>query len=681
MATRRYNPFRQGMTLRRDASGVKRPIAPGNEPVTRGGVFTRILNEQERTVELSFSSDIELERWAGVIEVLDHSQGAVDLTRLLNGGPLLFNHDLDEQLGVVESATIGADRKGRAVVRFGRGEFAEEKWQDVKDGILRNVSVGYRIKEVKLKETREDGTDVYVVTKWEPYEISLVTVPADGTVGVGRSLFSNNPPENKTLMHRAQMIAALRARGIAVDDTITDEALSDLMTRSLAAPATPAPAPQPAPAPRLQVVNEDPNATRAAGETAERDRVRTIFDAGRKYGQTELAQEAVEKGKTVEEFRTMLLDAVDKQNKAVVDGTKPIGMSDKEARSFSFIRLVRALSSEPEQRDKMVKEAAFEFEACRAAADQMVHRSARGTVIPTDVLLTPLQGQRTSTILGAKTADGYTNAGTNSIQTLLLTSSFIDLLRNRSIMMGRLVELSGLVGNIDIPKQLTGPAASWIGEDEAADATGITFGIVSLRPKTLSARGELTRKLLMQNSLGVEALFRSDLATVMALEIDRAALYGSNANNQPKGLVKYTIGARYWAANNAPTFAELVGMETAIANANADANAMSYIATPAFRGHAKTTAKFGTGTESTIWEPGGSVNGYACGVSNQLVAGDVFFGDWSQFLMGMWGGLDITVDPYTHSDKGRIRVTQFQDVDFTVRREESFAIGRNLANS
>ncbi len=672
-----------GMILARDGSKIPQRIAADGQACFRMvQLDSRAINKDARTAEFTFSSDIELERWPGVIEVLSHAPGSVDMTRLRNGAPLLFNHDVDEYVGVVESASIGADRKGRCVVRFSENDDGEKVWRDVQAGILRNVSVGYRILEVKLTEERESGVDVYTVTRWEPYEVSIVTVPADITVGIGRDArtFFTKPtpsPQKQNIMNREQMIAALRARGITVADDISDAALAELMTRSIN-PAPAAPAPAPAPAQRSIQVNE-PNPP-ADGAQAERDRVRSIIAAGKQYEANELAQESLEKGHTVEQFRAALVDHLDKRNKAVVDGTKPIGLSDKEARNFSFIKLVRALAAEPEQRARASKEAEFELEACRAAADQMTHRSAKGTVIPSDVLLQPLTGKRTDTIVGAQTAGGYTNAGTNSIQTLLLTSSFIDLLRNKSIMMGRMVELAGLVGNIDIPKQLTGPAASWIGEDEAGDATGITFGLVSLRPKTLTARGELTRKLLMQNSLGVEALFRNDLATVMALEMDRAALYGSNANNQPKGLVEYTIGARYWASNNAPTFAELVGMETAIAEANADVNAMSYIATPAFRGHAKTTLKQ-TGIAGTIWEPGNSVNGYACGISNQLTAGDVFFGDWSQFLMGMWGGLDITVDPYTHSDKGRIRITQFQDVDFAVRREESFEIGRNLANS
>lgn len=674
MATRPCNPFTSGMTLQRDAAGVKTPITASADRFVRGGAFTRIIDDNSRTVELSFSSDVELERWPGTIEVLDHSPGAVDLTRLNNGGPLLFNHDLDEQIGVIESAVIGADRKGRAVVRFSRSEDGEEKWQDVKDGILRNVSVGYRINEVKLKESREDGTDVYVVTKWEPYEVSLVTVPADGSVGVGRSLHTPNTLSETKIMNRSQITAMLRQLSVSFSEAATDEELSSLLQRSL-----PAAAPAPASAPRVQAIVEDPATSRSQGEATERDRVRGIFAAGRQYEATDLAQDAVEKGHSLEQFRTALVDHLDKRNKSVVEGTKPIGMSDKEARGFSMIKLFRALSCEPDQAKKFRDEAAFELEACRAAADQLTHRSAKGTVIPTDVLLMPLTGQRADTIIGAQTATGYTNAGTNSIQTLLLTSSFIDLLRNRSFLLRIVSELSGLVGNIDIPKQLTGPAASWVGEDSAAESTGITFGLVSLRPKTLSARGELTRKLLMQNSLGVEALFRRDLATVMALEMDRAGLYGTNANNQPKGLVNQSgINTANWTTANTPTYAELVAMETEISADNADVDSMLYVGNSRFRGVAKTTQKFsGGGNTGTIWEPGNTVNGYRTEISNVVANGDVFMGNWSDFLVGMWGGLDVTVDPYTQSDKGRIRITQFQDVDFTVRRPESFAYYKN----
>jgi HK97 family phage major capsid protein/HK97 family phage prohead protease len=677
MATRRRNPFLNIAAFRRDGSALPPRINADDRIVFRSlQLDQRAINKENRTAEFTFSSEIELERWRGVVEVLSHAPDAVDMSRLSAGAPLLFNHDMDEYVGVVESAVIGADRKGRCVVRFSESEDAEKVWRDVQAGILRNVSVGYRIHEVKLTEER-DGIDVYTVTRWEPYEVSIVTVPADISVGIGRSvrsMFEKQTSSNqRSIMNRAQIIAMLRRLGVAFQDTATDEELSSLLQRSLPEQTPPNPNPAPAPAQRTQVVNEDPNQARNKGESDERDRVRQIFAMGRQYEAADLAQDAVEKGQTVDQFRAALIDHVDKRNKAVVDGTKPIGMSEKEARGFSFVKLFRYLSAEPDQKQKLMDGCRFEIEACNAAADQLTHRSAKGTVIPTDVLLMPLKGQRSDTIVGAKTGGGYTNAGTNSIETILLTNSFIDLLRNRSFLMRVVSEMSGLVGNIDIPKQLTGPAASWIGEDTAAESTGITFGLVSLRPKTLSARGELTRKLLMQNSLGVEALFRRDLATVMALEIDRAGIYGTNADNQPKGLINHSgINTDNWAADDAPTFAELVAMETEIAADNADIGSMAYAFNARMRGHLKTALKF-DGIAGTIWEPGNTVNGYGTEVSNVMATGDVVFGNWADLLMGMWGGMDVVVDPYTHSDKGRIRITQFQDVDFTVRRGESFS--------
>jgi hypothetical protein len=118
-------------------------------------------------------------------------------------------------------------------------------------------------------------------------------------------------------------------------------------------------------------------------------------------------------------------------------------------------------------------------------------------------------------------------------------------------------------------------------------------------------------------------------------------------------------------------------METEIAADNADVANMAYVANARFRGHAKTTRKFTDGNDGTIWEAGNTVNGYRTEISNVVANGDVIFGNWADVLLGMWGGLDVTVDPYTHSDKGRIRITQFQDIDFAVRRAESFSYFSN----
>lgn len=166
---------------------MSKTIKPGTK-AERGFLVERAaVDEEARTIELSFSSEEPYERCWGT-EVLDHGKKSVRLGRLKAGGPLLCDHDARDHVGVIESVRIDGDLVGRAVVRFGKSARAEEVWQDVKDGIRRNVSVGYVIHKAQLVETGDDTTDTFRVTDWEPYEVSLVSVPADATVGVGRGM-------------------------------------------------------------------------------------------------------------------------------------------------------------------------------------------------------------------------------------------------------------------------------------------------------------------------------------------------------------------------------------------------------------------------------------------------------------------------------------------------------------
>lgn len=604
------------------------------EPQRRSGTFeASTANAEKRTIELSFSSEIELERWPGMLEVLSHEAGAVELDRLNNGAPLLFNHDLDEVLGVVESASIGADRKGRAVVRFGNSERASEVFRDVQDGILRNVSVGYRIKEIKLDESRED-VDRYMVRKWEPYEVSIVTVPADTSVGVGRSLKNSTHPKTMKLNSDAPEGGAQ--------------------------------------APDIELVRSEAGKQAVASEQA---RVAAILDAGNQFGQRELAEKALREGASLEQFRVMLLDEVSKSNKRVVESSK-IGMGDKEARSFSLVKLLRALAAEnPEDRKKFAEQAAFELEACRAASDRY-HGQVRdnGTVLPVEVMLS---GTRAGEIISASAITGGITTGPNAVPTTLQSGSFIDVLRNKAKLLKHTTELAGLVGNIDIPKKIDASTATWVGEDTAGSRQAVNFGLVSLRPKTVTNYAEITRRMLMQTAIGVEGVVREDLMAQLGLEIDRVGFYGTGTGNQPTGLKNVSgIGSVSFATAAKPTFAELVQMETLVALANADVDGMVLFARPDFRGYAKTTRRLSTATDSnTIWEPGNTVNGYPVEITNQITSGDVFFGNFRDLIIGMWGGLQITVDPYTFSTQGRIRIVQFQDVDFAVRRAASFAYG------
>ena len=144
----------------------------------------------ERKFILSFSSEEPYERWFGT-EILDHGTGAVDLTRLNDIGVLLFNHNRDKVVGKINRAWI-EDSRGMAEVEFDTDDASEVIFQKVRSGTLKGVSVGYRIdsiEEVMAGKTSADGRftgPAEIARKWLPLEISIVSVPADGTVGVGR---------------------------------------------------------------------------------------------------------------------------------------------------------------------------------------------------------------------------------------------------------------------------------------------------------------------------------------------------------------------------------------------------------------------------------------------------------------------------------------------------------------
>lgn len=149
----------------------------------------------ERKFELSFSSELPYSRWWGV-EILDHAEGCVDLTRLNEIGCVLFNHNRDKVIGKISRAWIEENR-GMAEIEFDQDEEAERIYQKVKSGTLKGVSVGYIVdswEEVMANKQSADGRfqgPASIARKWTPYEISVVSVPADPTVGVGRDESEN----------------------------------------------------------------------------------------------------------------------------------------------------------------------------------------------------------------------------------------------------------------------------------------------------------------------------------------------------------------------------------------------------------------------------------------------------------------------------------------------------------
>jgi HK97 family phage major capsid protein len=618
------------------------------------------INTDARTVSLAFSSELPVDRWFGQ-EILDHGPKSVRLGRLKNGGAVLEDHTTRDQVGVVESVEIGADRVGRAVVRFGKSVRAQEIFTDVSDGIRRHVSVGYAIHEMLLEKQADDG-DVYRATDWEPYEVSFVSIPADPTVGVGRAAGDDAD-----------------AHEIIIRGYPTEGNNNIMKTKEQ----------------EEQERREREQAERERAQagvdavTAERNRVKEIRAMADQFKDTagvrELADAAENNGNPVATFQRDLVQHLAK--------TKPVpsadlGLSRQEVKRYNWMRALRALAfaKTPELADKFMREAAYERELSEAAAKSS-GKQPTGILVPTDVLRAPLLQEggspmdafmRMLAVMGRRDLTvGTATAGGHLVSTDLLMASFIDLLRNRMVLQrAGMTVLNGLVGNIAIPRQTGGATAYWVAESGAPTESQQAFDQVTMTPKTVGAYTDYSRKLLLQTSMDVENFIRMDLAKVIGLELDRVGLYGSGAANQPTGVKNVSgINTSDFAAN-APTWAEIVGLETLVAADNADVGTLAYLINAAGRGGLKTTEK-AANTAQFIWEQGNTVNGYRTEVSNQIAANDFWFGNWADLLMGLWSGLDLLVDPYTGSTSGTVRVVALQDVDIAVRHPESFARGNN----
>lgn len=603
-------------------------------PLYRSAHLSEV-DEEARTATLSFSSEEPVERWDGY-EILDHSPDSVRLGRLQAGGPVLVDHDPRDHVGVVESVDLSTDRRGRSVVRFGRSARAQEIMQDVVDGIRRSVSVGYRIYRA-VREDGEGGRPNYRVTDWEPMEVSMVSVPADVSVGVGRA---ENQETNPMILETREDTV------MSQDNQHTD--------------------PNPAPA------AVDIDAERERARKAEHERTSKLLEIGETFQASDLARSFVRDGKSVEEFRMALLD----QRASRPAESPEIGLSETEVREFSFLRALRALANPADR--KAQQDAAYEFEVSQAAAER-AGREARGILVPADVLKRDLTA-------GTDTAGGHT------VSTDLLASSFIDLLRNRTVVMQRATQLTDLNGNIAIPRQTGGASAYWVAESGAPTESQQAFDQVTMSPNTVGAYTDISRRLMLQSSLDVEAFVRRDLATVLALEIDRACINGSGSGNQPTGILNTTgIGDVAGGTDGAaPTFSHIVDLETEVSQDNADIGSLFYVTNAKVRGTLKQTEK-ATGTAQYVWD-NDMLNGYSALTTNQVpsdldkgastgVASAIIFGNLVDLLVGMWGGLDLQVDPYSNSTSGTVRVVALQDMDIAVRHPESFAAMQDALTS
>ena len=405
---------------------------------------------------------------------------------------------------------------------------------------------------------------------------------------------------------------------------------------------------------------------RDAIQKAERERVAEINALSSRHNiPVETRDKWIEDGLIIEQVRHNVLKHIG-TSRPLDTPPGDLGLSEGDRQRYSISRAIAAAITNDWSK------AGFERE-CSMAIDKRVAKEGyniRGTFrVPYDV---PLRTEQ-RTVLTA----GTPTTGGDLIGTALRPDLFIELLRNKMIATKLGIQmLSGLVGNIAIPSFTAAATAYWVAENTAPTAGNQTFGQVTLSPKTVGAYTDFSRQLLLQATPAIDGLVQGDLSKILALAIDLALFHGTASNGQPRGIDHVQgIGSE---DGSTLSWLKIVDMETQVAAANADVAGMKYVTNATVRGLLKGRPKVGTTYPVFMIGDDGNMNGYPVLVTNQITAGDMFFGDFTQVMFGEWGVLDILVDPYSGSTTGTVRIVAFQSVDVAVRHPVAFTLATSI---
>lgn len=277
------------------------------------------------------------------------------------------------------------------------------------------------------------------------------------------------------------------------------------------------------------------------------------------------------------------------------------------------------------------------------------------------------------------------------VHTDVLVNQFIDVFRNNMVLDSLGVTmLMDLVGNISIPKKTTSSGGGWLSETGAITLDNTVLGQVTATPHRIGNGMSYTKTLMRQvGNFSVENMLKKDMAEALARIVQLGLLSGSGSSNQPTGIATAAVaGSINLVAGGtnglAPTWANMVALETAVADDNADSGSLSYLFNAVTRGKLKTVEKTSTSTAQFIWENGNVVNGQRATVTNSLrsnltkgsasaICSEAIFGNWADAGLAQWGGIDLVVDPYTSAGSNTTNVYYNMFVDVFIRRQNSFS--------
>lgn len=617
--------------------------------------------EDSNVYRFSVASEYPVKGWYEE-EILLHTPEAINLERL-PGMLFAWEHNRDpvvgsEPLGKVLSWDI-ADKQSVIGMRWANTELSKKYRQLVDDGILTNVSIRYS------QDAYVESDETCVITRWTPIHVSLVSDPADPSVGYGRSY--------KSTLERSETAPSGSAETVEPPAEPTPEQPANVI-------------PEGAMDDQEKEIQSTPpvDTSKMLADIREQEttRVRSISAMGQQHGMTELANQLIEGGKSVEEARAVVSRELEsRNNQQPLSRSQPQahipGFGKKENSRYSLMTAIRSICpgfGEYQQN-------CFEREVSQEIGKK-IGRTTAGVFVPVSHLTV---GDRRYSDRNTLATSGTPS---NLIQTDLREQDFIEALRNTAkvFQLGARF-MTGLMGPVEIPKQTGVSTAYWVGENQVIPESDLQFGQIGMSQKTVVSRVSMTRNLLMQSSVSVENIVREDMVREIALAIDKAAFSGSGIGAEPRGILNYAINSVPLGADGAaPTYASLVAMCSEIENDNADISTLKFLTNTRVKSKLMLTPMQASGVEGNfvLKEGASTLMGYSFNVSNQipsnLTKGNgsslsaIILGCWDQLIVGEWGVLEILPNVYGKTyETGGVEIRAIKSLDMCLRHEQSFA--------
>ncbi|NYZ28846.1 phage major capsid protein [Escherichia coli] len=651
-----------------------------------GGVINEGHNDQYE-FEIAFSSEQPYQRqfWdeqnqemVVLDEILVHTPEAVDLSRLNNNAPLLFNHNFDNHIGVVCNARIDADKVGRATVKFSKhGTLANDIRNKVIEGTMEKISVGYDIKEYHIDYAKGQ----LIVTKWIPHEISWVSVPADDSVGLNRSLNTitvNLEAKRDMTKEQIEQVKDEEKEVAQVEETPVEEnkepEVEETQERQVEENEENENLEDGKDAEHPESVDDDSSTVREAEEIkeereaapVEEEKIEEVAERSEEdeleireiarelnIDDEELKRALAVKDMTPEAFRTKALNNItnaQRNNEQIKDS--------KMEKTFDLNNVIRSLVD-----GEALGANEAEFSAMAATATMQRGRAARGGSV-----FVPAAAMRAA-------AAGNTKADLTAItDEKLMTESYIEMLMPESVL-GRLgvTVYSGLNAPTAIPKMTKSSvdAFGFVDENGAAPESKAEFANVKLSPKTFAGGNPISRQSL-KTVPGIATLITDHINKAVRIKLEQLILSDKENARGPAGLVKQLVDGGRVEKKAAFSYKDFLKEIAKLTDAGVPAQAIKFAMSGATAAELESTLK-DNGVSGYIIE-NGKLAGYEVVTSGVIPADHIVLGDFSGITIGEWGGLELDMDDTTYRAQSAIVPRIWVDLDYVVTQPEALKV-------